>query len=316
VDGEPIWQHGEWFAASQQRNSGPEDARLFIENLAIRLGVGTSTLLPGHEDAFYYMWRERCLPINVDPFESKLENEAERARLRRVFTQRLDRVVGYAMPLRAVESGDGGWRFETGSWFLRDERLYLLPGDSPMGFRLPLDSLPWQDVAQREVIIERDPFAAPAALPPHRIVAQQRLGCESQQVHAALGASASNVVRTALCVEPRQGIVHVFLPPVEALGPFTTAPWLADRLFRHLLADVTGNTHRCELCIDKLFSPDSPHGRQGLVELRSFEMQPDARTNLAQQLLVRAMVALFWQYPYRRPLQRWGTTLHDQGKRI
>jgi uncharacterized protein (DUF2126 family) len=121
--------------------------------------------LPGYEDTWYYMWKERRLPVNVDPFENKLENTEDRARLARVFERGLDHVVGYALPLKREYFTDGTSDWVSGAWFFRPERMYLIPGDSPMGFRLPLDSIPWVHPSEVDRIVEQDPMAVRGPLP-------------------------------------------------------------------------------------------------------------------------------------------------------
>jgi uncharacterized protein (DUF2126 family)/transglutaminase-like putative cysteine protease len=485
-DGQPIWQNPALYADGQGPAATPDAAAAFGQALARRLAVDPAFLQAAHEDVFYYLWRERQLPVNVDPLDSRLEDEQERARLRRIFEQGLDRVVGYALPLRAVVGDGAGHRWQSAPWFLRAERLYLLPGDSPMGFRLPLDSLPWVAPADREVMHEQDPFAPREPLPSRRELGRpapraQGVGVPGGEQPPVRGESAASLVRTALCIEPRGGTLHMFMPPLPELEPYlalvaaieetadelgqplrfegyhppadprlnrlqvtpdpgvievnihparswrelvsnttilyeearscrlgtekfmvdgrhtgtgggnhlvmggarpedspllrrpdllrslasywlnhpslsylfsglfigptsqaprvdearhdslyeleiafrqlqdnpaasggSSPPWLVDRLFRNLFTDVTGNTHRTAFCVDKLFSPDSAAGRQGLLELRAFEMPPDARMSCAQQLLVRGLLAWFWREPYTRPPVRWGTSLNDR----
>jgi uncharacterized protein (DUF2126 family)/transglutaminase-like putative cysteine protease len=485
TDGQPCWDDASLFA--DERSPGgfvQSDAAAFIRALATRLGLDPKFVMPGYEDAWYYLWREQRLPTNVDPFDARLDDELERARLGRVFAQGLATAVGYAIPIRRDHSDAlRGPAWVTGPWFLRDERMYLMPGDSPMGYRLPLDSLPWVSEDEYPHVIEADPFAPRPALPEVALLRWQSASAPARSENRPEPRrfeSAGWITRTALCVEPRGGNLYVFLPPLATvedylhllsavestaaelgvqvalegyppprdprlmhlsvtpdpgvievnihpasnwnaltdqteflyeaarlsrlapekfmldgrhtgtgggnhfvLGgptpsdspllrrpdllaslvsywhnhpalsylfstvfigptsqaprldeardeqlyeleialqqlrsqhapPATPAPWIVDRLFRNLLVDVTGNTHRAEFCIDKLYSPDGPAGRLGLLELRAFEMPPHPRMSLVQQLMLRALVARFWQQPYTARLTRWGTGLHDR----
>src|SRR3982751_5890383 len=140
-DGEPIWTNPHLLDDEKKdRGITPGVAGLFLAGVAERLGLAPEHIFATFEDAFYYLWRERQLPSNVDPFKSRLSDPQERARLAKVFEQGLDSVVGHVLP---VSRDATGTRWRTGSWFLRRDRCYLVPGDSPIGYRLPLDSMPW-----------------------------------------------------------------------------------------------------------------------------------------------------------------------------
>ena len=508
-DGQPIWQKDDLIAeeAANYKHTNESSAK-FIAALSARLGADPKWIMPGFEDPFHHVWKERRLPSNVDPHKADLKKDEERARLAKILEQGLDSVVGHVLPIQRAWKGHAPvW--VSGPWFLRAERLYLAPGDSPMGLRLPLDSLPWVKESDYPYINELDPTAARQPLPSPEEFRQRYLRTETPERHKAAalrrrgqsaedakkealrddptripkpGESAAWIVRTALCVEPRGGKLHVFMPPVATLedylelvaavedtaaqlespvaiegytpprdsrldvlkvtpdpgvievnlhpskswdelvdrttvlyeearqsrlgtekfmvdgrhtgtgggnhiligaetpidspvlrrpdllrsliaywqnhpslswlfsslfiGPTSQAPrvdearndslyelevafteldrqtksagsqglppWIADRLFRNLLIDSSGNTHRAEFSIDKLYSPDGSAGRLGLVEMRAFEMPPHARMSLAQHLLLRGLVAKFWQHPYTNDLVRWGTDIHDR----
>jgi len=484
-DGEPIWQAPEWIADETESHGATADtAQRFLTAVARRLGLSPEFVFGAYEDSFYYVWRQRRLPSNVDPLDSRLENAGERARLANLFRRGFDQAVGYVLPLSRDAAGT---HWETSRWFLRHERCYLVPGDSALGYRLPLDSLPWAKPGDLPDVQPPDPtqtFAPLAGRAELRFQIQELAGTAPAQPRPPRSGppkpqeSAGWITRTALCAEPRNGVLYLFMPPasrledylllvtaIEAaaselsqaivlegyepprdprltglrvtpdpgvievnihpvatwdqlvsgtthlyeaarlsrltsekflidgrhtgtgggnhfvLGGATTAdspflrrpdllrsllaywhnhpslsylfsglfigptsqaprtdearndstyeielafrqlpppgeecaPWLVDRVFRNLLIDVTGNTHRAEFCIDKLYSPDGPTGRLGLLELRAFEMPPHARMSLTQQLLLRALVARFWRAPYApERLVRWGTELHDR----
>ncbi len=481
-DGVPVWKDDALLAESHRDyGHGVKEARLFAETLARSLGLFPRYAQPAYEDALHYLQREAELPVNLQPTQASLEDPLERRSLADKLSRGLDTPTGYVLPLARSPENDGWY---SAPWLTRRERFYLIPGDSPMGLRLPLQSLPFVAEDDRELEVETDPFAPqpPLANFQGEVAARyshiEPVPVWHPEIHEQRQADVKQVEvpRTAVTVEARNGCLHVFLPPLlrlehaleliaavehsaaalnlpvvlegyppphdgrlekllvtpdpgvievnihpahswdelvsrttilyeEArlsrlgtekfmldgrhtgtgggnhvtlgaanpadspflrrpdllqslvtywqhhpslsylfsglfLGPTSQAPrvdegrsealyeleiafrqvpkggtcqpWIVDRLFRNLLTDITGNTHRAEFCIDKLYSPDSPAGRLGLLEFRSFEMPPHARMSLAQILLLRGLVARFWEQPYDHPLVRWGTALHDR----
>jgi uncharacterized protein (DUF2126 family)/transglutaminase-like putative cysteine protease len=485
TDGVPVWHDPQWLAHENAHEHYDEkDAKRFIDVLCRYLGIKTDLVQAGYEDVLYYLWKESTLPGNTDVFDNKLDNHLEGERLGHVFQRGLEKVSGFALPLKWDDLQDrAGWR--SSRWSFRRRHMFLLPGDSPMGYRLPLDSLPWTDKKQRDIEPDRCTFEPRPELGDiygeimrrySEFIERSTKHPDFHEQEPEATDSVSEVIHTALCVEARNGHLYVFLPPVTHLehyldlvrcveataaelkipvflegyepphdhrlkrlgitpdpgvievnvhpahswdelvsntqalyeearlsrlgtekfmldgrhtgtgggnhvtiggaspadspmlrrpdllqslltywqhhpglsylfsglfiGPTSQAPrvdearddslyeletafqqipwdgeaspWLVDRLLRNLLIDVTGNTHRAEFCIDKLYSPNSVSGRLGLVEFRAFEMPPHARMSIVQMLLLRALVARFWKQPYRKKPVHWGTELHDR----
>jgi uncharacterized protein (DUF2126 family)/transglutaminase-like putative cysteine protease len=230
-DGDALWVHDEYQADERKDYGyGQEEADRFIRALAVRLGIPPEYARAAFEDPWYYIQKERKLPINVDPFDAKLEDEEERARLARVFERGLDKPIGFALPLNRRHEATGPVWLSSG-WPLRSDRLLLAPGDSPVGYRLPLGSLPWVDEKEYPWSYEQDPFDPRQPLPAYQELAQQaaelkgrtepverrsRMADVREEVPDR-GQSAWWIVRTALCVEPRNGRLYIFLPPTTHL---------------------------------------------------------------------------------------------------
>ena len=481
TDGEPLWEKPELVARETVAVPATiESAGRFSHELCRQLGLAPDSAIAAYEDPGHFLLVEQKLPLNLEPGDKRLADPAERSRLVKALDPGLDVPRAYVLPVQVWQTQDRGRRWITERWSLRRERLYLQPGDSPVGFRLPLGSLTFISEADFPQVYPADPMGPRAPLPPRRALMQLRrtVTLEAENLPPLPNSEITGAVRTALSIEPRDGHLCIFLPPFEDaedyaamtaaieaaaaatrqpvhiegypppfdprfnvikvtpdpgvievniqpahswdeavaitstlyeearacrlgtekfmldgkhtgtqggnhivlggakpadspflrrpdllaslvaywqnhpslsylfsglfIGPTSQAPradegrhdnlyeleialaqipapagappppWLVDRIFRHLLIDVTGNTHRAEICIDKLYSPDGPTGRLGLVEFRSFEMPPHAQMSLAQQLLLRALIAWFWERPYRAKLIPWGTALHDR----
>ncbi len=481
ADGQMLWEDRNLIAREAvSRAATIDDAQTFMNGLSRQLGLPEDSGIAAYEDAAHFVLVEQKLPINMTAETNKLDDPAERDRLVRVFDRGVNEAASYVLPIQVWHTRDRGRRWVTERWALKRDKLFLMPGDSPAGFRLPLGSLPALPATDYPHVLARDMLGETSPMPERKELMERRrtVALEAPAVPQAHSTEILGSVRTAMTVEPRDGHLCVFMPPLadaedyaalvaaveetaqatglavhiegytppsdprlnvikvtpdpgvievnvhpaatwddavdittalydEAhqarlsaekfmldgrhtgtgggnhivlggptpadspflrrpdllasiiaywqnhpslsylfsglfIGPTSQAPradearhealyeleialsqipdpsagsippWLVDRIFRNLLIDVTGNTHRAEICIDKLYSPEGPTGRLGLVEFRSFEMPPHARMSLAQQLLLRALIVMFWERPYRQKLIRWGTALHDR----
>ncbi|HEV3240787.1 MAG TPA: transglutaminase family protein [Casimicrobiaceae bacterium] len=216
TDGEPLWRDGALLADTRQPGSrGVADAQAFATQLAVTLGLPTAMVITAYEDVPRLLKDEAALPVNADPLRSDLADAGERARLARLLLEGLAQPCGFVLPLKAgtVRRGGESGVWESSPWPLRRERLYAVAGDSPLGLRLPLGSLP--DVLPEEVEHDPpvDPFAPKDALP-------RRDDLRRARTARARGAKPREVVKTALTVQVRAGHVHVFMPPLNRLEDY------------------------------------------------------------------------------------------------
>ena len=216
ADGEALWTDAS-LVADESKPSGATEAQAaaLLRGVAKRLGLDDRLVFPAFEDAPYYRWREGKLPSNVDAIDPKLDDALERDRLKKTFMAGIDAVIGHVLPVGRKHEV---WR--SGSWHFRNDRCFLVPGDSPIGLRLPLDSQPWIAPGDRDPIDVPDPSADHEELPSHDALLDGAKGKSDDARAPKKGESAKWVTRTAMCAEPRKGVLYVFMPPMEALDDY------------------------------------------------------------------------------------------------
>jgi uncharacterized protein (DUF2126 family)/transglutaminase-like putative cysteine protease len=213
-DGLPIWKNASLLGGTATKPLTYEDARAFAEMLAQHLGIQPNYAIPGYEDVFYFIWEEGKVPTNIDPHQRNLKDPLERQRLAELLTQGLESPVGYALPLQWDEEKQG---WQSSNWPFRRQQMFLTPGQSAMGMRLPLNSLPKPDPNKEYKQYPRDLFAPVEELGTFGGVVKERYKNATTLEKASTttdDASADEIVRTSLCVEIREGNLFIFIPPV------------------------------------------------------------------------------------------------------
>ncbi|HKK16881.1 MAG TPA: transglutaminase family protein, partial [Gammaproteobacteria bacterium] len=219
-DGQPMWEEEQWLADDNNTgNHGNREAKDFITSLADNLGIDQERIVPGYEDTVHYLLQEDNLPVNVDPMDNKLKDPLERERLSRTLREGLEQVAGFALPLKWLEeedrkNGNGLWK--SSAWPFRADHMFLLPGDSAMGYRLPLASLPWKLPDTEDLEAEPDPFADRDALPDMKKKNKKKSKKKNKQDRLESKES-REIIHTAVCVEAREGRLHIFMPPFTRL---------------------------------------------------------------------------------------------------
>jgi uncharacterized protein (DUF2126 family)/transglutaminase-like putative cysteine protease len=215
-DGVPIWKNPDLIAMIEgPRQADIAQAERFAESAAEKLGVDAEYILPAFEDPSHWLQKEAALPPNVDPSDSKLSDPEERARMARVFDQGLNVPKGFVLPIQRWNAADTRWRSER--WKLRRGNLFLTPGDSPLGLRLPIASLPHIAEEEFPYIVEQDPLEQRDALPVYDATSPDEAAPIQQVQEQQLK---SGAVRTAMSIEIRDGVMCAFMPPVEKLEDY------------------------------------------------------------------------------------------------
>jgi len=223
-EGTPIWQNEHLIPEeTPTSNTSHEDAQTFIQGIAKRVEVGFETIYQVYEDPWHFIGQERKLPEKLDPATNNLDDPMARARLAKAFERGLGTPAGYVLPLQRWNARDGKRRWMSEPWGTRTKHLFLLPGDSPIGFRLPLPSLPVLAPGDYPYIIPTDPFEERGPLPEPDPIRQPFLRGQMGQEHRpdnpqivmsqVSGFGTARAVRAALTVESRNGHLWVFMPP-------------------------------------------------------------------------------------------------------